>query len=413
LTMNKKSVFGILLVIAFAVTCNAAAAQVLTWEDCVREALQNNTDLITAREDIKQADAGRVIAASGWYPQVDLSGSLDQDADYSLGLSASQLLYDGFNSEYSIEKARIDIEVADQNYQQSSISVRQKLRNAFIDVLKKQEQVRLTKTIDERRKQSLDLVRLRYEAGREHLGSLLTSEAKYAQSELDARQAEQGLELSRRQLSDMLGRAVYTPLVVTGSILIERPAGGAGDVTALAFENPALKVKQLQLESSELGLKSAEDERYPQLSASLEASYSGTNTSEAAGDLGARAGFSLTLLDGGKNEAGIARAKSSLFEANIAHSKAVTDTLYDLENAKNNLINAIDQAKIQYQYLQATRERLRISEVQYSTGLITYDSWTNIEDDLVQREKSYLDALARAAIAEAGYLYVLGEGLTE
>ncbi|MFH1429446.1 MAG: TolC family protein [Candidatus Margulisiibacteriota bacterium] len=409
--MNKKCIFGILLVIAFTVTCNAAV-QVLTWEDCVQEALQNNTDLITARESIKRADAGQVIARSGWYPQVDMSGSLDQDADYSLGLSASQLLYDGFNSEYSIEKARIDIEVADQNYQQSSITVRQKLRNAFIDVLKKQEQVRLSRTIDERRKNSLELVRLSYEAGREHIGSLLTSEAKYAQSELDARQAGQDLELSRRQLSDMLGRAVYTPLVVTGSIDISRAAGGASDETALAFENPALKVKQLQLESAELSLKSAEDEQYPQLSASLEASYRGTNTSEAAGDLSARAGFSLTLFDGGKNEAGITRAKSSLLEANIAQSKAITDTLYDFENAKNNLINAIDQARIQYQYLQATRERSRISEVQYSTGLITYDSWTIIEDDLVQREKSYLDALSSAATAEAGYLYVLGTPLS-
>ncbi len=53
-------------------------------------------------------------------------------------------------------------------------------------------------------------------------------------------------------------------------------------------------------------------------------------------------------------------------------------------------------------------ERATISEAQYSSGLISFDNWIIIEDDLVMAKKSYLEVQANALLAEANWIQAKG-----
>ncbi len=58
--------------------------------------------------------------------------------------------------------------------------------------------------------------------------------------------------------------------------------------------------------------------------------------------------------------------------------------------------------------MEAARERAKITQAQYSTGLVSFNNWTIIENDLVRAKKSFLDAQFNALIAEADWIQAKG-----
>ena len=86
------------------------AENVLTWEDCISEALKNNPDLIAAKEEVIQSRADKNASISGVLPQISsqLSGKKSKTAGssetntYSYNVSGQQLLFDGFKTTSNI-----------------------------------------------------------------------------------------------------------------------------------------------------------------------------------------------------------------------------------------------------------------------------------------------------------------------
>ena len=68
----------------------------------------------------------------------------------------------------------------------------------------------------------------------------------------------------------------------------------------------------------------------------------------------------------------------------------------------------IDMVEVKQKFLEAAQERAKITQSQYSTGLISFDNWTIIEDDLVSTRKSFLDSKADALIAQAYWVQAKG-----
>jgi outer membrane protein TolC len=63
---------------------------------------------------------------------------------------------------------------------------------------------------------------------------------------------------------------------------------------------------------------------------------------------------------------------------------------------------------VQKEVLQAAEERAKISRVEYSNGLLTFDNWTIIEDNFAQAQTSLLATQANAFIAEAQWIQAQG-----
>jgi outer membrane protein TolC len=98
------------------------AEEALTWADCLSQAENNNPELLSATEAIKQTEFAKSITASGLYPSVEASLSAStagtsatssqtgittkSTADsYSYGVSGSQLIFDGFKTSNDIKSA--------------------------------------------------------------------------------------------------------------------------------------------------------------------------------------------------------------------------------------------------------------------------------------------------------------------
>jgi len=61
--------------------------------------------------------------------------------------------------------------------------------------------------------------------------------------------------------------------------------------------------------------------------------------------------------------------------------------------------------------LEAAQERARIAETEYSIGLLIYDNWIIIENNLVTAKRTFLSTELGELVAEANWIQAKGETL--
>jgi len=412
-----KKIIGLFIIIVLLPVSGLKAEEVLSWEDCLKETTKNHPDLIAATEVIEKNFAAKNITASQEYPQVNssLSGSTTKSSggrtvkDYSASLTASQLLFDAKKTINDVKAAQENIKASQQSYRFTSSEVRQRLRAAFINLLKAQDLIRVTADILKMRRSDYELITLRYESGYEHRGALLTAEANLAQANFQVAQAKRDAELAQWQLTKELGRKEFIPMSVKGDFIVIDMAKEKPDFEMLAKNNPSLQQIIAQKNAAQFGIKSTYANFFPTLTAQAGANKSGSRwfPQDSQWDLGLSA--SLPIFEGGLRSAQIAQAEA-LFKQFQANERSTRDgIIVALAQAWTSLQDAVETVDVQSKQLAASQERATIAETEYSTGFITYDNWTIIQDNLVQAKTNFLNAQANALLAEANWRQAKGE----
>ncbi|MFH1847078.1 MAG: TolC family protein [Candidatus Omnitrophota bacterium] len=394
---------------------------VLTWEDCVKESLKQNPDLISSRENIKQVKLDKDITLSSIMPELtsDVSGKRTKSASarretntfaYSLGIQ--QLLFDGFKtaSDLGADEKTINAEI--YNYAVVSSNVRLRLRSAFTGLLRAQELIPLTEEILKKRGQDLELVKLRYNAGREHKGALLTAEANLMEAEFEVNRAKRNLYLAEYKLTKELGRSAIQKISVSGKFEMREKNLEQPYFAGLADNTPFLKELIEKKEAARYDLAAAQADFCPQVYLNTSYSDTASNSSwpikESDKAWSAQVSLSFPLFEGGSRIAGVSKSRSELNEAREDERSGRDGVILTLEETWKELKDAIDTAAVKQKFLEATKERSKIANAQYSSGLLGFDDWIIIENNLVTAKKAYLDAQADLLIAEAAWVQAIG-----
>ena len=415
--MRRHIVFLLLVVSCICLSLTAVGAQeVLTWQDCVKEALQNHPDLISAKEVVNQFKADKAITISTILPQINTEVSqytsmstqnIKTDTS-AYSITAQQLLFDGFKTPYDIAAAAKNVKSAQYNYTVTSSDIRLRLRTAFAELLKAQELLTITEDILTRRKQNAELVGLLYEGGREHRGSLLTAQANLAQAEYDVTQARRSIDVAQRKLNKELGRTELKPIQVTGNLESIDPKRERPRFEALATSNPFLESLVAKKEAAKFSLKAAKAEFFPQIYANASAGRTDSGWPPHNDEWLVGVTLTLPIFDGGRRWADVSKARSILNQSQADERSGRDSVILSLEQSWTAWQNAIDTVEVLIKFLQATEERAKITRAQYANGLISFDNWTIIEDNLVQAQKAFLDGEAAAVIAEAQWIQAQG-----
>jgi outer membrane protein TolC len=410
--------FGILIL-----GLNASCLNALTWDECVDIAKQNNPQVISAKEKINQAISQKKINASSLFPQLSASFK-DQESkimednqdvinSYSYGLTGSMLLFDGFQTIYKIKASSMDLQKAEYDYQNISSQVRYDLRVAFIQLKYAKELVSLTQAIAERRKQNEGIVALRYKVGREHRGSLKTAQADLDASESEVRQALRQVDLARAKLSEVLGKEISNDIEVNYDEDLKDMDNEQIDFSKLMQDHPQVKSYNFQMKSTKYSLSSAKANYFPEIFANASVGGSSTDNSSPQNSWNAGINVTLPIFKGRQTRETIKQLKSKLKQSESDLADTENSVLYNLKDKWNNLKNSIEDSVVQEKYLDAALERAKISQAEYSTGLITFDDWTIIENNLVNAKKSLLNAQTNAYIAQAEWVQGYGGTLDE
>lgn len=416
--MLKNIVLSFTLILfLFFLHGNIYAGEVLDWHGCIKESAVNNPDIIAAFQQVRQSEASKDVTASALYPQIsaDLNaltgastGSSAADT-YSYGVTGTQLIFDAGKTISNVRAAREDVAAAKQGYRFTSSTVRFRLRSAFTKLLTNQESLRITREIYEIRRQNLELITLRYQSGLEHKGALLTAQADLAQAKYQISQAQREVEVARRNLLKEMGRTRLSDISVSGDFQVRDSAKEKPDFEAIAKNNPSLQQLIAQKKAAEFNLRAAYANFAPSLTGQTGAGRTGSHWSPNQNDWSLGLAVSLPLYEGGLRIAQVSQSKALLKQLQENERSVKDAAVLTLEQTWAALQDAMQNVEVKRLNLAATEERSNIAQAQYSIGLLSFDNWTIIEDNLVNAKSSYLSAQSAALLAEANWVLAKGE----
>ena len=406
---------------------NATAEEVIAWKACVEEAKRDHPDLISAAEKINQYKAAKEITRSAYIPQitgnasevtskgatfgssdVQVGNGRQASTSYDYSITGEQLLFDGFKTSYDLSAAERNIIAQKYNYDVTSSNIRLRLRTAYANLLAAQGLLKISEEIEARRKQNLELVRLRYEGGREHRGSLMTSEADLAQAVFDTNQARRSIFLAQRQLTKELGRGSFVPMTVDGDFSVREADSERPDFEKLCETTPLLEQLVAQKEAAKYGVKSAKAMFFPQIYASGTIGNTNINAFPDKNEWSAGTSLIFPFFDGGNTIATVSKSKAVLGQAEADEKSGRDGVIYTLSNTWTTLQDAVEKVGVAQKLLEAAQERARIAEAEYSIGLLIYDNWIIIENNLVTAKRTFLSTERDALVAEANWVQAKG-----
>lgn len=425
--MKQKNLTVIFIAVFLFTASSAQAEETLAWKECVKEAKSNHPDLVSAAEKINQSKASKEITRSATLPQimgdaseetakgatlagsnVAVSSTNRSKTTYDYGITGQQLLFDGFKTSFDLSGAERNIMASRYSYDVTSSNIRLNLRTAYVNLLSAQEYLKVTREIEARRRQTLELVKLRYEGGREHRGSLFTSEADLAQAAYDVEQAKRSIYLAQRQVIKELGRKNFSLLTAAGDLEVKEKVRERPEFEKIAETTPLLQKLISQKEAARFGLSSAKAQFFPQIYANADLSNMNVDAFPDKNTWSIGTSLSLPIFDGGNIIANVSKASATLGQTEADERSGRDSVIVTLSNTWVTLQNAVDNVSVKKKVLEAAQERARISESEYSIGLLSYDNWIIIEDNLVSAKKNYISSERDAMIAEAAWIQAKG-----
>lgn len=389
----------------------------LTWEQCVQEAAEHNPDLASASASVDVARFQHRGSYSNFYPQLSLEsgytssrpGSSSPGREFGLGVKLTQNLFSGFRDAGQVAQTRATLEAAGAGRGATRAQVSFDLKSAFSRLLYAQEQLQLTEAIAARRKENMEMVQLRFEAGREHKGSFLRSQANYSQAAFEVEQARRAVTVAKRELGRALGRDMTDGLQVTGSFDVTVP-DAPPDFPALAKRTPAYLQPEAQTRVAEAAVTVARSSFFPSLDASGSIGQKGGYLPMDTSDWSAGLTLTFPLFSGGQTYYDVQSARAGYRQAQEVLRSADDQSVFGLAQAFAALQDAVGQTAVRREFLHASEVRAEITRNLYTTGLISFDDWDVIENDLITSRKQMLASQRDQLLAEAAWELTQGTG---
>ncbi|PIU41363.1 MAG: hypothetical protein COS99_05745 [Candidatus Omnitrophica bacterium CG07_land_8_20_14_0_80_42_15] len=206
-----------------------------------------------------------------------------------------------------------------------------------------------------------------------------------------------------------MGRREFKPMSVKADFTVRDPAKEKQDFETLVKNNPSYLKLEAEKNAASFGVKSAYSEFFPTLSGTAGATRSDSRWPPEGNGWSLGLSASVPIFEGGSKVAQVYQAKALYNQAEANERSTKDSVVVALEQTWTALQDALETVEVQSKVLNATEERSKIAQEQYSTGFITFDNWIIIQNDLVSAKKAYLNAQANALLAEANWVQAKGE----
>ena len=416
----------------FAITGTGRADEGRTWEEFVAEASLGNPDLAAARAAVERAEAAATGAWTAYLPQLSLSSdysrrsgssssrdgafdpSLEGDVSsggrgglssgdrdsFSTTLNVRQGVFTGFRRGGEVAQGVAGLDEARSALASVGAQVTSDLASAFAELVYAQQQVDLTKAILDRRQENVRLIELRYEAGREHKGSFLRIAAAARQAEADLASANRAVAVAQRQIARVTGSDQAATIRAAGTFPEANPDRPT-DFRAIAAAVPAHQHALARRPAAEAAVTVAKSQFYPSLDAVASTGRRDDRFPPEDDSWSAGVSLSFPFFSGGKSFFDVQGAEAESSRAKWNAAAAEEQAVLDIERAFSGWEDAAENVVVQKQFLDAAETRAEIARAQYTNGLLSFDDWDLIENDLIQTRKNTLASQRDAALARA------------
>ncbi len=368
----------------------------------VSQALNDNLDLKSAYERLRQASARVGIQSADYYPTLDafLSGEkTDSDEDnsevISLGLSATYELdlWGRIGSLVEAEESRFRATALD--WQTAGLSLSAEVTRVWYQLTEAENQLDLVAQQLAANRQVLSLLQSRI-----GLGTVSTADALRQEQLLEATLEQQTIARERAnrlryQLAVLLGLPPQTADIPPRNQLPAMPPLPATGVPAdLVQRRPDIQASFFRLQASDAELAAAVSDRYPRLSLSASVTTRDEDTQALFDDwiTALAANLVAPLIDGGQRRARVNEAQAQQKEQLYQYGQTVLNAFREVETTlmqEQQQALRIQSIERQLQLAEQTYQQLRI---EYFNGAGNYIDVLTALTDVQQLKRERLAA---------------------
>ncbi|MCE2396974.1 TolC family protein [Candidatus Poribacteria bacterium] len=397
-------------------------SQPLTLEQCIQLAVENSTDMRNARINLA-IDGLRVKdARARYYPDIFLDGrynfsdALDfgfERENYDLGVTGQYTLWDNGQREANFSQAKERRNATMGRNEQTKQNLIFQVTQAYYNVLKAQELVKVDREILARSLENTDRVRAFVEAGIQIEADVATAQVREANDELSLLNDQNALEIAMATLPRIMGLDPATLITVAEDTdyqlysqkgQIEVIELSVEEAIQRAFETrPEFKELQSSINQLEWGLTLARLDRWPQLNA--EYNY-GVNLDDYLHEREnftdfrsweVRTTLNFPIFDGGVTKRRVVREDASDLERSIALD--VRQAYLNLRRAERAVEISNTQVRNAELSLQVIRGRF---EQELSILLELLNAQTEFAQALTNQVRAFYDyKIAQVALQRA------------
>lgn len=408
----------------------ASTAQAETLQGALAKAYTNNPTLTAARTGQRANDENVPIQRSHGLPSAAVSTnynenlaspnslSLQPTRSLSVGPQISVPLYQGGAVRNAVKAAKLRVDAGQANLRATEASVFSQTVGAYMDVIRDQAIVQLSRKNVAVLHTNLEATRDRFEIGDLTRTDVAQSEARLALAEGSLRGAEAQLIASRESYIRLVGDTpddLQPPPPLPG--LPDR----VDEAVAIALNsNPDIASANLNVEASRADIGVARSARAPKLSATVGANYNnylgsldnstpGASADQSGTSAVAGLNMSLPLFTAGRSSAMVRQAQSRTSQALEQYIEVERGVIaqargaYASWQANNRVIVAAEQA------VQANALSLEGVRAENSVGTRTILEILNAEQEYLNAQVDLVSARRNAYVAAFTLLAAMGK----
>lgn len=434
------------LLVVFSGHVHSASAQAtqdttrIAFDEAIRIALDQNTDLRRAQGDVDRTSAQVQSERMDFVPDLRVSSGVDRNfgrtfsqeqvgfinesTDYfDLNARSGVTIFNGFENVASLREAGAQAEASELDYQQTRRDVVFEVMDRFITLVENREIVRVREEELEARRQQLRQIEEFVDAGSRPVSDLYQEQARVAESEQSLLQAQRDLEVSQTRLINTLQldpRQAYRFEVP--NVDEERLGAETYELSTLmdeAFsERLDLRVAEAEQRAAEQGVRVAKSSYYPSISISGNYGTRWTSRPREIPDpetgQSIEPGFSRQLDN---NRSGSISLSLSIpvfdqLQRNVQVERAqvqARNAQYALEDQRQQVALQVRQAYLDYQnavqQLEAANKRLQAAEQARSSAQERYNLGSASIVELQNATRDYVDAASQQIRARYNLLF--------
>jgi len=391
------------------------AQTVMTVDDALKIALENNYGILVARNDVAISKANNTLGNAGMLPNVSLNGngnyslnnstqknSTGADTKYS-GLSTKSIganaeltwtLFDGGRMFVTKSKLNEIAALGEIQFKDMVLQTQYNVISAYFDIVKQKQQLNSINEIISYNKELVKILQTAFNGGSTLKYTLLQAKIDlnvYMENSINQQYI---IDAAKKNLNRILGSDIDSSFEVTDSIRLNYSFDKSELILKLDATNTSILSFQKQLEITKLNLKEYTRSRYPRIN--FNAGYYLSQKKYSAGSVlqsntaGPQFGgtISVPLYQSGDIQRQISIAKLDVESAG-----------YDLESirlqAKTDLLNAITQFENQQCLLTIEKENngLTKENLEISLQRMKLGQTTSLEVHLAQ--ENYVQSCTR------------------
>lgn len=412
------------------------AQQVLSLDDALRAALENNYSIQIYKNDAAIAANNNRPGAAGMLPVI--SGTAVQDNQIidskqkflngtennrsgaknnslNAGVELTWTIFDGMKM-FATRNKLEELQKAGESRMKMQIEQTMiRVVRGYYDVMLAQQQLRAA---EEQRKNSAvrrDLAKEKYSAGKIAKTELLKAEVDLNTDESNRIRTENQLRSSKIALNLLLARDLETPCLLPDSI--PEPAEYKLDelMSKASSENTSLKWAKENQRVNELGLRELSAERMPTIqfrsgyNYSMQQSQAGFLQSAQSNGLHFGAGLSMNLFNGFDLDKRLVNAKLALKSSAFSYKDTLAKLQQNVLIAFNNLTMSKQLSIVEKYNVSIAIQNYEIASEQYQSGVITALELRDAQQNVLNTKLRWFSSAYESRMNEVELLRLTGE----